>query len=205
MKSNFLRDPIVGFLLKFVLIFGLLIAPWPGWNDFYAGYFRGFGQLAFGASEGKRVVDFSPSKPEQLASGLDTQLTLGNRDLLDSRGKGSLKRVNLDTRSIGWVPTALTAALVLATPIPWRRRAMAFCGGILLVHLFILFSLQTWIWDNATDVSLMALTPPVQRVVSELDYTFITQLGASFSVPVVIWVVVTFRRRDLMASRPGKS
>jgi hypothetical protein len=102
----------------------------------------------------------------------------------------------LDTRSIGWVPTALTMALILATPIPWRRRGAALAGGLVLVHCFILFSLQAWIWDNSSDVSLMRLSGFWQEVAGELDYALINQLGASFSVPVVIWILVTFRRQD---------
>jgi len=47
-------------------------------------------------------------------------MTLGNRALVDNSGKGLAEIVDLDTRSIGWMPTALTMALILATPVPWR-------------------------------------------------------------------------------------
>jgi len=190
------RDPVIGFLFRFVLIFGLLIAPWPGWNELYGHYFRGLGQMAFSRDEGKRVVLFAPYEGQAAASSLDTRLTLGNRDLLDGGGKGLVKRTELDTRSIGWVPTALTMALIMATPIPWRRRGLALLGGLILVHGFILFSLQTWIWDNSPDLSLMTLSTFWKEVADEFDYTLINQLGASFSVPVLIWILVTFRRQD---------
>jgi hypothetical protein len=183
-------------LFRFVVIFGLLIAPWPGWNGVYGDYFRGLGEVAFSRDEGKRVVVFAPSEGGAVSQGLDTRMTLGNRDLTDGGGKGVVKRTDLDTRSIGWVPTALTMALILATPIPWRRRGAALAGGLVLVHCFILFSLQAWIWDNSSDVSLMRLSGFWQEVAGELDYALINQLGASFSVPVVIWILVTFRRQD---------
>lgn len=177
-------------------IFGLLIVPWPGWNECYGHYFREIGQLAFSRDEGKRIVVLSPSNAADAAAGLDTQIALGNRDLLDSSGRGLTKKTGFNTRSIGWVPTALTVALIAATPIPLVRRFWALVGGLILVHGFILFSVQTWIWNNSTDVSLLSLSAFWKEVADDLDYTLIDQLGASFSVPVLIWILVTFRRQD---------
>jgi hypothetical protein len=194
MRLKFARGTALHFLLCFVLVFGLLIAPWPGWNGIYAQYFRAFGNAVFNVGSGNRVVRFAPGA--EAYSALDTKLTLGNRDLLDEHGKGLVKRTELDSRSIGWVPTALTLALVVATPIPWRRRVVALVGGLLLIHAFIFFSLQSWVWDNSPDVSLLALSNFWKNVAGQLDYALINQLGASFSVPVIIWIMVTFRRQD---------
>lgn len=190
------RNSFFGFIGRFVLIYGLLIFPWPGWNDFYAGYFRGLGETAFSRENGNRIVLFAIHPVQHGFSHLDVRMTLGNRSLVDSEGNGQAEMVDLDTRSIGWLPTALTAALILATPIPWRRRCGALIGGIVLVHCFILFSLQTWIWDESPALSLLRLSPFWKRVADELEYALITQLGASFSVPLVIWILVTFRRTD---------
>ena len=125
-------------------------------------------------------------------------MTLGNRSLADSSGNGKAEQIPLDTRSISWMPTALTIALILATPVPWRQRVWALVWGLLLVHAFILFSLQVWIWDESADVSLMSTPPFLQRILDEMDYTLLTQLGASFSVPILIWILVTFRAENLL-------
>jgi hypothetical protein len=197
MKGKLARGPVVSFLLRFVVVFGLLIAPWPGWNGIYAQYFQAFGQTVFNLGESQRVVDFQPSTgkyPE-----LDTQVTLGNRALADSTGKALIKRTEIDSRSVGWVPTALTVALVAATPIPWRRRLGALVGGLVLIHLFIFFTLQTWVWNNSSELSLITLSAFWQNVSDQLNYALLNQLGASFSVPVVIWILVTFRRQDALA------
>jgi hypothetical protein len=102
----------------------------------------------------------------------------------------------LDTRSIGWDPTALTIALILATPVPWRRRGWALLWGLVLVNLFILFSLQSWIWNASPNISLTTLSPFWKEMADDLEYTLITQMGVSFSMPVLIWIVVTFRLED---------
>ncbi len=189
------------FALRFALIFGLLILPWPGWNDRYGGYFRGLGEAVFTCDDGKRAVIFTPYQGAATEPGLDTQITLANRDLLDSTGKGLTKKTELNTRSIGWVPTALTIALITATPIPWRRRIWALAGGTVLVHGFILFSLQSWIWNNSPELSLLQLSGFWKSVADDLDYTLINQIGASFAVPVLIWIVVTFTSHDVFQPR----
>ncbi len=62
----------------------------------------------------------------------------------------------------------------------------------MLIHLFIYFTLQTWIWNNSPDLSLMTLSSFWRNVTEELNYALMTQLGASFSVPVLIWILVVF-------------
>ena len=187
---------LIGFLCRFVLIFGLLILPWPGWDELYGHYFRTLGQIAFTREGEKRVVLFEEHEIKHGFTVLNSRIIMGNRDLADDTGKGPSKIVDLDTRSIGWVPTALTAALILATPIPWQRRCWALLWGLLLVHGLILFTLLTWIWNESPDLSLSTLTPFEKQITDDLEYTFMNQLGASFSVPVLIWLLVTFRRQD---------
>jgi len=187
---------IIGPLLLFVLIFGLLVFPWPGWNALYGSYFRALGEAAFSRTDDQRVVLFEPHSVQHGFSTLDTRMTLANRTLADSSGHGLAKQTTLDTRSIGLMPTALTIALILATPIPWRQRAWALLWGLLLIHAFILFSLQVWIWDESSALSLLDVPPFLQTILDELKYTLITQLGVSFSMPPLIWILVSFRRKD---------
>jgi hypothetical protein len=195
MTSKFTRGPALRFLLRFLVIFGLLIAPWPGLNQAYSGYFQSLGQMVFGSSgESPRKVTVEPSSGERV--GLDTRIILQNTAFAASDGKKLLRAEEIDSRSIGWVPTALTVALVLATPIPWTRRLTALAGGLVLIHLFIFLSLQSWIWNNSPSVSLLTLSSFWQQAVDELNYALMNQLGISFTVPVVIWTLVTFRRQD---------
>jgi len=194
-----MRPPrqLLGAVGRFALIFGLLIFPWPGWNEIYGSYFRALGTAAFSRQNDQRIVQFQAHQLEHGFSTLGTQMTLSNRALLDNNGNGLAEMVDLDTRSIGWVPTALTMALILATPVPWRQRGWALLWGLLLIHAFILFSLQVWIWDESPAVSLTNPPSWVKTAWDELEYALVTQLGASFSVPILIWILVTIRREDL--------
>ena len=50
----------------------------------------------------------------------------------------------------------------------------------------------------------MTISPWEKEALDELSYTLINQLGASFSVPVLIWILVTFRRQDVGGrNKPG--
>ena len=197
------RREIVGFLCRFVCVYALLLAPWPGGDELYGAYFRAMGEMVFARESGNRIVLFEFHPVQHGFTTLNTRMTMGNRALVDSTGKGPAAMVELDTRSIGWVPTALTIALILASPIPWRRRALALLAGLILVHAFILLTIQAWIWNHAPDLSLATTTPFWSVVTDGLEYTLLTQLGASFSVPVLIWILVTFQRPDHEAKQPG--
>lgn len=179
----------------FVLLYGLLLLPWPGLNETYGCYFQALGRIVFGGIRGQRILQFEEAHDARLPIG--TQITMANHEQVDVNGRGPVIILGLDTRGVGWVPTALIIALTLATPIPLRRRWWALFLGLLLVHGFILFSVGCYIWNESTSLGLLALTPFWKTVVDGLEETLVTQLGASFVVPVLIWLLVTFRRQDL--------
>lgn len=194
------RSLIVGFLWRFALLYALLIAPWPGFNTAYGKYFRALGQTVFAREGDRRLLRFE-AVPAELHHVLDTRIELANRDLVDHEGKGPVRYMELDTRGVGWVPTALLLSLVLATPVPWRRRGWALLWGLLAVHAYILFSLAIYIWNSSTELSLVMLTPFWKQLVGGLEETLINQMGASFVMPVLIWILVTIRRQDVIAWR----
>ncbi len=188
------RRPILLFLCRFALGFGLLILPWPGWNGIYGRYFRAIGRIVFAENSGRRILRFEPAPDARPP--LDTSIAIANRDQLDATGRGPVRILSLDTRGVGWVPTALLLALVLASPVSWPRRLSALPGGLLLVHGFIFFSVAAYIWNESTGLALLSLSPFWKTVAGDLEEILITQIGASFVVPALIWIVVTFRRED---------
>ena len=196
------RSLVFGFLSRFALTYGLLIVPWPGFNAAYGSYFRGLGQAVF-AREGERRILYFEAVPKKLHRVLDTRIALANRDQFDRSGRGPGRYLELDTRGVGWVPTALVLALILATPVPWRRRGRALLWGLLVVHGYLLLCVAVYIWSNSTDLLLLTLNPFWKEVVRGLEETLLTQMGASFVEPVLIWIFVTLRRQDMVVWRAG--
>jgi hypothetical protein len=192
---------IIGTVLRFAIIFLIFICPWPGLNEFYTKYFMALGTAFFSRDEGRQLVEFRSHELIHGFSKLDVQMIVCNRELLDSSGKGQVRESEFDARSIGYVPTALTFALVLATPLPLRRKISSLLYGAILINGLILLSLQVRIWDVSPDLSLLTLPPLLKTIVDDLDYTLLTQMGVSFSAPVLIWMIVTFRRQDFILDR----
>lgn len=191
-----LHKSISHFLCWFALLYGVLLVPWPGLKQSYGDYFQSLIRLVFTEHSGRILRVESTT---QAPSPIDTRITLANREQLDGLGKGPAKMLDLDSRGIGFIPTALVAALTLATPLPWRRSLTALFLGLLLVHGFILFSVGVYLWDESFDLGLVTLNPFWKAMVDGLEETFVTQIGASFVVPVLMWLLVTFRRQDFEA------
>ena len=188
-----MRTTIARFLFCFALYFGVLIVPWPGWNAFYGDYFRAIGRAVFPEGSGRWIIRFEAARG--LRPPLETAITVANREQVRADGRGPAKTLGLDTRSVGWVPTALTLALILASPVPWKRRGRALLWGLTLVHIFIFLSVGCYIWNESASLGLANIPAFWKPVADGLEETLVTQLGASFVMPALIWLVVTFRTK----------
>ncbi len=196
------RKAVHGFIWRFAVAYALLITPWPGFNDAYGRYFRSLGQIVFAKENDRRIANFE-RVPQELHHSLDSRIALANRGQIDRNGDGPVRYLELDTRGVGWIPTALLVALIVATPVPWWRRGWALVPGLLAIHGFILFSVAVYIWNSSTELSLVTLSPLVKRIAGGLEETLITQMGASFVAPGLIWILVTLRWRDLRDWQTG--
>jgi hypothetical protein len=196
-----LRSSIVRFVVFFGLIYGVLIAPWPRWNALYGEYFRALGGAFFAADDENRLVRFEAATDD---GPLDTRIVLANPRLRTPSGRISGRILALDSRGVGWIPTALVTALIVATPIAWKRRLWALVPGLLAIHGYLVFTIGVYIWNQSAagdELALVRLSPALKTVANGLEETFVTQVGASIVVPVIIWLVVTFRRGDFPESK----
>ena len=188
---------ILLFVLRFGLIYGLLIAPWPGAKQVYSAYFQSLGRLVL-ADDGPRILHFQPlADPEhKWPSNLDTAIYLSNRFMLDAEGKAKTFMLTVDAWQMGWTPTAFFLSLTLATPVSWRRRLWALVWGGLLIHGFVLLTLGIFIWNESTRLDLVMLTPFWKDIANRLEEQALNPVGPSFFAGALIWIVVTFRRQD---------
>lgn len=184
------------FVAIFALAYGLLIAPWPGWNTFYASYYRGL--CAAVLPRPANLILLFERNAAPLRSNLSSSITIGNRANIDSQGRFHAVVLQADTRSIAWMPTAMVVALIGATQVSCRRKLYAFTFGLIAIHAYILFITGIWILNRSTDVAAVTLLPWQKHLATMLEYTFVEQIGASFVVPVIIWFLVTFHAEDLV-------
>jgi hypothetical protein len=93
----------------------------------------------------------------------------------------------------------LLAGLVVATPLPWKRRWWALLAGLAAMHVFLVGVIAVVLMNNADGASgldVFALTPFWKIIVDGLEETFITQMGPGFVVAALLWMSVLFRRED---------
>jgi len=183
---------IVGFFLRVTAFYVLLLSPWHGLTDAYRVVFRTMGNVTMARlASGEAALQFVPLSVDP--HGRDTTAKVLNR-----RNK---QTGNIDLKSgfLGFRPTAFLVALVLATPIPRSRRAIALLLGGIGVSIFVL--LRTWL--QLADV----LSDPSPLRVYELGAFWKTTVKVSlkilvlpptsgYIVPGLIWVLAAFRRED---------
>lgn len=183
---------IARFLIGVTLICAILLAPWPPVRDAYAHAFRAAGELGIGSWVPSRDVRFLPStSPHDYH---DTAIVLVNRETGETAELPALS-----SRQWGYVPTVLIIALVLATPIPRRRRAWALIWGVLLVNAFIILRLAVLVvyaFGLGHPARLYVLSSFSTLVLRNLVEVLCDSIVTCAGVPFPIWILVSFRRTD---------
>ncbi len=183
---------ILGFSLRLVVVYLLLLPPWPLFSDAYGVFFKSLGETVFAESNTRQEFSFeTPADSQQF---LPMRVVIVNQSLMARDGSGPVRNLDFSAWDFGWRPTMLNFALILATPIPWSRRWLVLIAGCALIHLLMLITLRVCIWTESAEIGLLTFTPPWRMVAAGLREALITQL--SFAGPVLVWLLVTFRRED---------
>jgi hypothetical protein len=197
--------PVAAFFVKVVVIYALLMVPWPGVQQGFASLFCYAGNSAFCifGSAGRtrfRVLDPPPANK----NAVDWEIKLEN---LRTRAGGTFDQ-DRSTRKMGYLPAAFAASLVLATPIPWRRRLAAIVWAMALMIAFVGLQLTLSLVDafskpdvfNQFELGLWA-----KRLLGVLLLVVVKSPVTAYIAPVFVWILVTFRRTDwaiLLRSAP---
>lgn len=185
---------ILRFLVTFAVIFTVLMLPWLGLAEGYMAVFRTVGAWCFTRDEGQREVTFLES-PDKSVRPTFARIEIANRSRLKLDGSGPVRNLDFDVRGLGWKPTALLIALVLATPLPWKRRLTALCWGLLWVQLVVMIFLAFAIWNESSEIGLVTMSPFWKNLASQWQHNFIALF--SLASPFMVWALVTFRTADM--------
>lgn len=181
---------IAGFALRFAVVYLALVAAWPVLAPAYRPVYCALGNVLFRGGEAS--VEFRTKDP---GSDLDVELVLTNR------GTGARARMANSSRLIGYLPTVTLIALVLATPVSWKRRRRALLLGLALVTLFVALRMALPIrreFSNPELAPLMVHHPGAvgRWALGVAQRAFLRAPASWFVVPILIWIGVAFRRRD---------
>jgi len=184
--------PIAAFFLKAALWYALLLFPWLGGARVYATAFRTAGNVLFRVFGSSGRVYFNPLPPGKER---DTEIVLENIKTRGARGT-----MDANSRRMGFMATAFLSALVLATPIPRPRRLVALVWGLVLISVFVAFKMYLQLVNAFSDDNVLAIYTFgafTKTVVVALIKVFSMSPVTAYIAPVVIWVLVAFRRGDL--------
>ena len=181
----------VAALLRFVLVFGLFMAPWPRANEVIPGFFRA--ELrALANHVVPRMVVHITSLSHSAHEGIDTQVEMADRREMLPDGSVPVRGVTLDTRSIGWIPQAMIVALIVATPMSWKERAKAIVVGLVGTNLIVALSLATSL-AFANNSKNAGWFQPVVAVAYDITNQ---NLWFSFLFPAILWWLICFEVKD---------
>lgn len=196
---------VILFFAKLAFFYAIFLIPWPGVRDAYASGFRTGANLLFRTFGERGRAYFEPlDLTGKGFDAYDTQIVMRN---LKTGARGTIPGMN--SRLMGYLPMAFAATLILATPVPWKRRAVGLCLGLALMSAFVAF--DVWlhlmdVWTDATPLGIYA-PPPWGR---SLCVAALNVIGRSpvtaYIAPVFVWLVVLIRREDVekWASLPAR-
>jgi hypothetical protein len=194
-------------ILKFIIIAALIFGVFAirlSWTDHvYGKFYRATGELFFSHIAGNGFVRFSSTEDPDL-----TKINTGNIELKAPGGGYKTQAVKISTRNHGYLPTLLLFALIIASPVPIKRKLFAILAGFILImawiivkqwiHILYIISENPWL-------DLYNLSSSKQKIVSYLYEGFVFSLTPSYSFVVIIWFLVTFRKEDLSLIRSNNS
>lgn len=194
---------IARLLLLTLLYFSLLMAL--ASTGFYPPVFRAAANGLFHSAGSGRVAKFEPFDDPRGV--FDTKMSVGTdrvgyRVFPSSLGVNSVRQ--------GWVPTAVLAALALATPVRWRRKWRTLLVGLLLVQGFVVVRVGVALLVGFNRVGLddrrlLEVSYPVAWVLRRADQILAGDLHMTYIVPVLIWVLVAVRLHGSDALWRGES
>ena len=181
---------IAGFFVRLFVIYGLLAIPWPGLRLGYASLYCDVGNLIFGSFMPGGSVHFHPMIPPTVKN--DTNIECANLET------GALVTLITGSRNSAYLPTAFLVSLVLATPVPWQRRAWALLWGLMLMTVFVASCQLVCVLYafNRPCLSLISVGPRWSQALETLFEAAQGDAVTWLAVAALIWVLVTFRRSD---------
>jgi hypothetical protein len=190
----------------------LILLPIPGLKTGYLSAFRAVGNTVFArfwfwsdgsvtfldlrAPDLRAQIDAATAGPLPLGLQLpppspvqDTMMIMVNR-----RTVGAFGLLPTSALVLGYWPTALFLALLLPTPMRWKRKGWAFVWGMVLIQLSIAIRLTLTIAENgfATDkpYALFELGPTGTALLKKVEQIAVHDPTASLAIGAVVWLIV---------------
>jgi hypothetical protein len=188
------RRDVKSFLIKATLLIALVYLPYPGLANSADTLFHSLVRVAFDPSGGARRMEFDTIVPGQ------SRIVVINKQLMNSQGAGPIRNIDIDSLGFVWRPLGFLTALILAAPVSRPRKLAALLLGFASLYLLLLAEVSFIIWSESAEIGLVSLPIFWLRASDALT----AELGSEVNgvaAPFFIWVVVTFKQKDLTLLR----
>lgn len=177
------RKALLGFFVRFLLIFVVFLVLWSPLARGYGWFFRTLGNVLAGQSSQGRVWFERPDRADERH---DVRIIV-------IEPKERVRRTTeISSRRHGYMPTVFLLALTFAAPVAWPRRLWVAMWAMLCVNLYVAIKLTLFpiAYGSGDPVGAMTLAGVLRWV--------FWVVGASsvgwMLVPLLIWAILTFRR-----------
>lgn len=185
------RKALILFFLLVAVVYGVLLIPWPGVLSGYRAAVVGASNLLFARIGAGRIVFEAMEKP---TLNKDTEVFLTN---IYTGTKG---KMNVNARRL-YLPTAFTASLILAAPIPWRRKLLALFFGLLLISAYAGFGIWLKLLYGLSEprgLAAVSLEPSIRKFIMILIKILTMSPVTPYIAALLIFVLVAVRREDVV-------
>lgn len=187
------------FGVRFILVYALLIAPWPGARAAQGAVFRAVAGLTFGHLPAGRTASFEPTDAPEGRERRDTSIVF-----VDPAG-AEFHRTRVNSLHLIWLPAATFAALLAAGPSGRRRRLLAI--GLPLIAMFLALRAGLVVFDELTDglPQVGEAYPRLEAILWRARKVAVDIPSIWFVVPIAVWALAAIRREDWAAWFPAEA
>jgi Flp pilus assembly protein protease CpaA len=187
--------PIARFALLTLVYFLVMMAI--SFTAFYPPLFRSGANFLFHSLGSDRIAKFEEFDDPRGV--FDTRMSVGS----DRTGVPTFPSgQGLNSVRQGYAPTAVLIALVLATPIAWRRRWRVLLVGLVLIQGFVVLRIGVALLYGFSRVGygdrrLLDLSGFSAWALRHGDQILAGDLYMTYLAPLLVWSIVTLRAREL--------
>lgn len=184
------RKALILFFVIVVVVYGALVAPWPGLMSGYRRAFSGLCEIFFGRLGDARLTFESMTAP---TLDKDTHVTIKNVKT------GVEARTTVNARR-AYLPVAFTIALIVAAPIAWRRKLASLALGLVLIMCYAGFGVWLKLMNVLSEPRLgaVSLGPFLRSTMKVLIVVLTMSPVVPYIAALLIFILVTIRRDDLL-------
>lgn len=172
-----------------VVTYGALMVPWPGVMSGYRRVMAATSNIFL-----RRIANGRMTFEVMESPTLDKDITVNVQNI----STGSKARMSVNARR-SYLPVSLAAALIVAAPIPWRRKVIALGLGLVLMMAYVQFTFWLKIVHMLSEPKFgaMQLADSTRKFLMLLIKLTMSPV-LPYIVSVVVFGLVTVRREDVV-------